>query len=101
MADEIEDAQETAQESIEDASESVSEAEKTIDDAIEDAEHNRRVIAKQLMEQDAKIAELKAQRFECKHDFAPALKGYEHEGGHCKKCGINEVFWEHNKKEVK
>ena len=70
-------------------------------DEITAAEHNRRVIAKQLMEQDAKIAELKSRRFDCKHDFAPALKGYEYEGGHCTKCGINEVFWKHNKKESK
>lgn len=60
-------------------------------------EHGRREIAKQLAQQDAMIAVLKAQRFECDHDFAPAFPGYEHEGGHCRKCGINEVYWECNK----
>jgi hypothetical protein len=73
----------------------------TLKDQIEHAEKRRREIAQRLAEQDAVIAELKFYRFECEHDFAPALKGYEHEGGHCTKCGINEVFWEHNKKEVK
>ena len=70
----------------------------TLLDQINTAEKKRREIAQRLMEQDAMIAELKSYRFECDHDFAPALKGYEHEGGHCTKCGINEVFWEHNKK---
>jgi hypothetical protein len=69
----------------------------TLLDQIEDAEKERRAIAKQLVEQDVRIAELKARRFECSHDFAPAFPGYEHEGGHCRKCGINEVFWECNK----
>ena len=70
----------------------------TLLDQINTAEKKRREIAQRLAEQDAVIAELKSYRFECVHDFAPALKGYEHEGGHCTKCGINEVFWEHNKK---
>lgn len=73
----------------------------TLKEQIEHAEKKRREIAQRLAEQDAVIAELKSYRFECDHNFAPALKGYEHEGGHCIKCGINEVFWEHNKKEVK
>ena len=69
----------------------------TLLDQIEDAEKTRREIAKRLAEQDAVIMELKARRFSCKHDFAPAWPGYEHEGGHCRKCGINEVYWECNK----
>ena len=73
----------------------------TLLDRIKYAEKQRREIAKRLAEQDAVIAELKSYRLECDHTFAPALKGYEHEGGHCTKCGINEVFWEHNKKETK
>lgn len=68
----------------------------TLLDRIEHAKKQRREIAQRLAEQDAVIAELNAYRFECDHDFAPAPKGYEHEGGHCVKCGINEVFWEHN-----
>jgi hypothetical protein len=73
----------------------------TLLDQIEHAEKQRRELAKRLAEQDAMIAELKSYRFECNHDFASALKGYEHEGGHCIKCGINEVFWECNKPEGK
>lgn len=69
----------------------------TLLDQINQAEKTRWELAKRLAEQDAVIAELKSYRFECDHDFAPALKGYEHEGGHCRKCGINEVYWDCNK----
>ena len=69
----------------------------TLLDQINHAEKTRREIAKRLMEQDEVLSTLRAYRFECKHDFSPALEGYEHEGGTCKLCGINEVFWDHNK----
>ena len=44
------------------------------------------------------IKELESLRWECDHEFSPPLKGYEHEGGQCTKCGINEVMWDCNKK---
>ena len=73
----------------------------TLLEQIQYAEKTRREIAQRLAEQDAVIAELKSYRWECKHDFAPAMKGYEHEGGTCKLCGINEVYWDCNKPETK
>ena len=73
----------------------------TLLDQINHAEKKRREMAQRLAEQDAMIMELKSYRFECDHDFAPAFPGYEHEGGHCKKCGINEVYWDCNKPEDK
>ena len=73
----------------------------TLKEQIEHAKKKRREIEQRLKEQDVLIKELEDLRFQCDHEFAPALKGYEHEGGHCTKCGINEVFWEHNKKESK
>lgn len=69
----------------------------TLLEQINHAEKKRREIAQRLAEQDAVIMELKSYRFECEHDFAPAPKGYEHEGGTCRKCGINEVYWACNK----
>lgn len=30
-------------------------------------------------------------RVNCKHEFSPPYKNYEHEGGRCKLCGINEL----------
>lgn len=41
---------------------------------------------------DLKLAE--DRRKDCTHAFMPALRGYEHEGGYCTKCGINQVFAE-------
>ena len=69
----------------------------TLLDQIILAEKTRHEIARRLKDQDTLINELRAMRFKCDHDFAPAIMGYEHEGGHCKKCGINEVFWLCNK----
>jgi hypothetical protein len=38
------------------------------------------------------ISKLEGQRAQCHHVFRPAVKGYEHEGGQCIECGINEVY---------
>jgi hypothetical protein len=27
----------------------------------------------------------------CPHEFSDPVKSYEHEGGYCKHCGINEI----------
>ena len=36
---------------------------------------------------------LEAERKECRHEFGPAIKGWEHEGlGPCKHCGIGELY---------
>ena len=35
------------------------------------------------------------QRLQCKHEFTPPFRNYEHEGGYCKLCGMNEVFYDH------
>lgn len=35
--------------------------------------------------------ELYQERESCEHEFSEPLKNYEHEGGTCTKCGINEV----------
>lgn len=69
----------------------------SLKDQIEHAEKTRIEMSKRLIEQAQLIAELKSYRWDCDHEFAPALKGYEHEGGHCIKCGINEVYWACNK----
>jgi hypothetical protein len=38
------------------------------------------------------IAELEATRKDCEHVFSDAVKGFEHEGGQCSQCGINELY---------
>ena len=35
---------------------------------------------------------LEGERHDCDHVFSPPMKNYEHEGGICTKCGINEVY---------
>lgn len=42
----------------------------------------------------AKYHGLLALRQNCDHEFSKPLNGYEHEGGYCTKCGINEVHAE-------
>ena len=45
-----------------------------------------------------KINELHEERVHgCKHDFSKPVPGYEHEGGTCLHCGINEVYYLSNK----
>lgn len=47
---------------------------------------------KQCVEvQEKHVESLRAQRATCKHVFSEPLKGYEHEGGMCVLCGINEL----------
>ena len=65
----------------------------TINDQINQARKTRRQIEQRLKEQDELIEYLYELRLQCDHDFNPAQKGYEHEGGYCKKCGIGELQW--------
>lgn len=65
---------------------------------IQHAQSVRDQLAQRLAEQDQLLRELrKLQMTECDHEFSKPLKGYEHEGGTCIHCGINEVFWECNR----
>lgn len=52
-----------------------------VQNAIGDLFHQQAQVINGLMEQ----------RKTCKHEFTPAIRGYEHEGGSCKHCGINEL----------
>lgn len=38
------------------------------------------------------LEEMKKEQGDCDHEFTPPIKNYEHEGGTCVKCGINEVY---------
>ena len=50
------------------------------------------IATRKLDVETAELRELVAARVYCLHTFEPADKGYEHEGGHCSKCGINELY---------
>lgn len=52
--------------------------------------------AQQVVQQlKAKRDEMLQARLTCKHDFVAPMKGYEHEGGACVHCGMNEIQWDH------
>lgn len=51
-----------------------------------------RLATKNLEAETAELHELESARIYCSHTFEPAVVGYEHEGGHCTKCGINELY---------
>lgn len=38
------------------------------------------------------LRELEDSRVDCKHEFTKPVVHYEHEGGYCIRCGINELF---------
>lgn len=53
---------------------------------------------KALQDIQNKIFDLKQDRINaCHHEFSKPVPGYEHEGGHCLHCGINEVYYLSNK----
>ncbi len=45
-----------------------------------------------LSQARARYRELLNQQADCVHDFAAPLRGWEHEGGVCKLCGVNELY---------
>ncbi len=54
----------------------------------------------------AEIAKLQKEIFDlegealnrCEHSFTAPIKGYEHEGGSCMLCGLNQIYIESNKR---
>lgn len=53
---------------------------------------------KALAQKRERLEQKLKSRFNCAHSFTKPLPGFEHEGGQCEYCGINEVYWLHNKK---
>lgn len=52
----------------------------------------------ELAEMKKRLRILKERRVtECAHEFSPPYNGFEHEGGTCIHCGINEVYYAHMK----
>lgn len=46
-----------------------------------------------IVQRTARLHERRQTMFQaCEHEFSPPIKGYEHEGGTCLHCGINEVY---------
>ena len=58
---------------------------------IEEAEYEIAQLQAVVHKWQQQLMHLRLQRSQCRHVFASALKGHEHEGGTCTVCGINEV----------
>lgn len=56
------------------------------------AEHKVTAAKRALEIETAELRKLENARVHCPHTFEPAVKGYEHEGGYCTLCGINELY---------
>jgi DNA-directed RNA polymerase subunit RPC12/RpoP len=66
-------------------------------DQIAHAELGLYRLRQRVKEQEQTIRELEMLRDRCDHKFTPPITGYEHEGGHCTHCGINELAAERTK----
>jgi hypothetical protein len=55
------------------------------------AQHELMVRRNLVSSQEHIVRNLENLRLDCKHEFNPPYVGYEHEGGNCKLCGINEL----------
>lgn len=42
--------------------------------------------------EEVKLRSLELKRIDCTHIFSKPVLNYEHEGGTCIKCGINELY---------
>ena len=47
---------------------------------------------KALDEEIATLRDLENSRVDCAHIFSEPVLNYEHEGGYCTECGINELY---------
>ncbi len=72
----------------------------SLKDQIDTAQRYLRQMQMRVREQEAVIEELENRRAYCKHQFSKPVKGYEHEGGYCTECGINELYAPTHKKMV-
>lgn len=56
------------------------------------AEFEVSMAKRRLQVKEDELSKLNDSRVYCKHIFAPAALNYEHEGGYCTECGINELY---------
>lgn len=66
----------------------------TLKEQIREAEQEIRAREDAIKAWKLRARELEAERANCHHEFTRAMVGYEHEGGECIYCGINEVYAE-------
>jgi hypothetical protein len=59
---------------------------------LEKQEERVRKAAFNLSKEKLALRELELKRLNCAHIFSKPVLNYEHEGGYCTKCGINELY---------
>lgn len=64
----------------------------TLLDQITHAQKHLRQLQDRIAEQEQLIRVLEDLRAECNHTWGVPVKGYEHEGVLCTKCGINDMY---------
>ena len=62
----------------------------TLLDQIKQAEKELKFREDEVKRQKQVVADLMYKRLTCNHTFTKPIIGYEHEGGQCVHCGINE-----------
>jgi hypothetical protein len=66
---------------------------RSIKDQISSAYQNIYSFRDKITEMEDLIDELKDTALNvCDHDISKPVEGYEHEGGTCIKCGLNEIY---------
>lgn len=63
----------------------------TLLEEIKEQEEIVRRLEKQIIDEKSSLLFLMETRRDCHHVFSAPVPGYEHEGGTCTQCGINEV----------
>lgn len=56
------------------------------------AEQEVRELERAVKAQQSIVNKLLESRVFCIHEWEPAVPNYEHEGKHCSKCGINNIY---------
>jgi len=63
----------------------------SLKDEIEAKRKEIAALEQSIGDRKRELTALENSRVKCAHTFSAAVRGYEHEGGHCTKCGINQL----------
>lgn len=65
---------------------------KTIKEKIDDKRKELQQAREAAWRVEKELRLLEESRVDCEHVWDNGVKGYEHEGVHCIKCGINDMY---------
>lgn len=64
----------------------------TLKEQIAEAKYEISQRQEAIKEYERLVASLERQRVYCEHEWDKGIKGWEHEGVYCVKCGINDQY---------